>query len=114
MVFHFRKFFIGQLIRFFQNIIVDCHFADIMKCASQIHFLNLCGIVAGVRCKCGGFLCNTNGVSACKRRFIVDDLRKKVGDIFAGFPVKGLFFSRNDLPEFRFKGVIPESCKFVI
>ena len=44
----------------------------------------------------------------------VVDLRKKVGDIFAGFPVKGLFFSRNDLPEFRFKGVIPESCKFVI
>ena len=44
----------------------------------------------------------------------VVDLRKKVGDIFAGFPAKGLFFSRNDLPEFRFKGVIPESCKFVI
>ena len=85
-----------------------------MKCAGQIHFLDLCGIVAVVRCKCGGFLCNTNGVSACKRRFIVDDLRKKVGDIFAGFPAKGLFFSRNDLPEFRFKGVIPESCKFVI
>lgn len=48
-----------------------------MKCAGQVHFLNLCGIVADVLCKCGCFLSDTDGVSACKRRFIVDDLRKK-------------------------------------
>ncbi len=107
MVFHFRKFFVGQLIRFFQNIIVDCHFADIMKCASQIHFfLNLCGIVAVYAANAAAFSATPMECLLVKEDFIVDDLRKKSRQYFAGFPVKGLFFS-NDLPEFRFKASHP-------
>ena len=70
---------------------------NIMQCTSQIHFLHINRIISDILSKKSCFFSHSYRMSACKRRFIIYNLCKKICDIFTRFPIKNLFLSWDNL-----------------
>ena len=98
MMFHSCKFIICQASWFFQDLIADRNFSDIMQGSGQIHLLGRFFIKSHKTGKFLGIYCYSDRMCTGKWRFIIDDPGKKLRQFFDLCKIKFLFGARNFAP----------------